>query len=84
MLDDEEFHRVMSNRQPRTTDIWSEFTDVLREYELVTGEKLENPKPMWHQRLSMYGPPCKQCGKPVRTPRAKLCGTCMTPVSLTA
>ncbi len=81
MLDDEEFRRVMSKRRPRTTDIWSEFTDVLREYEILTGEKLQKPNPIWHHRLSLYGPPCKRCGRPLRTPRAKLCGACMAPVA---
>jgi len=57
MLDDEEFQRVMSKRRPRSTekpiDIWGEFTDVLHEYEIVTGEKLQKPNPIWHHRLSM-------------------------------
>jgi hypothetical protein len=29
-------------------------------------------------RLAAYGPPCKSCGLPLRTPEAKLCASCGT------
>ncbi len=29
-----------------------------------------------HHRLSDFGPPCKQCGHPLRTPRARRCANC--------
>jgi len=56
-----------------------EFQDVLREYNRITGLAETNPIAIYHHRLSMYGPPCKKCGKPLGTPRAKLCGACMEP-----
>src|SRR5229473_4861035 len=83
MLDEAEFRMVTSKRG---TDVKSGpaggLTDpVLGEYERITGYRETNPAAIWHHRLELYGPPCKSCGKPLRTPRAKLCGSCMTPVS---
>ena len=83
MLDDEEFQRVSALRNSGTQGDTTEraFGPVLREYERITGFRETNPNAVYHHKLSMYGPPCKRCGKPLRTPQAKLCGSCMTPRS---
>ena len=51
-------------------------TKALSLYQEFTGFEETNPAAIWHHRLSLYGPPCQNCGKPLRTPRAKLCAAC--------
>ncbi|MDB0521792.1 hypothetical protein [Ralstonia solanacearum] len=49
---------------------------VLTAYESITGFKETNPNALLHHRLSLYGPLCGVCGKPLRTPNAKHCAAC--------
>ena len=48
----------------------------LAAYERITGFKETNPNALHHHRLSLYGPPCHACGKPLRTPAAGSCAAC--------
>lgn len=50
--------------------------EALAAYERITGFKETNPNALFHHRLSIYGPPCHACGKPLRTPQARHCAMC--------
>ena|ERR1700687_860912 len=50
--------------------------DVMDYYVRLGGVRLSNPDDLHWVRLSRYGRVCPQCGKPFRTPRAKLCAEC--------
>ncbi|MGF1628515.1 MAG: hypothetical protein ACFCUT_03520 [Kiloniellaceae bacterium] len=50
--------------------------EALERYFQITGFRETNADALWHHRLSDFGPPCRACGKPLRTPRAKLCAEC--------
>jgi hypothetical protein len=52
---------------------------ALARYKEITGSHDIDPQVLWHHRLGLYGPPCRVCGKPLRTPRAKLCAECGAP-----
>jgi hypothetical protein len=45
-------------------------------FELFTGVLEDSPNPIWHHYTSHYGPPCSNCGKPLRTKRASYCAAC--------
>src|SRR3954467_1910433 len=83
MLEEDEFREVMSLRHaaPGTESLNEKFAPMLAAYERITGFRETNPNAVFHHRLSQYGPPCQNCGRPLRTPQAKLCGSCMKPVS---
>jgi hypothetical protein len=57
------------------------FGAALEMYFQLTGFREENADAIWHHRLSEFGPLCRECGKPLRTPRAKLCAECGAPRS---
>jgi hypothetical protein len=82
MLDEEEFRRVIAlfGKGPGESVRDKTFGAILIEFERITGVACTNPNVCYHHRISIYGAPCQHCGKPLRTPRAKLCGSCMKPV----
>ena len=53
---------------------------VLNEYQRITGADGDDPDHVLKHRLSLYGPPCRACGLPLRTPQAAICAACGTAV----
>lgn len=83
MLDEDEYRQVMAllpfSEDGKST--LTTFVPMLNEFWELTGLREANPNTIFHHRLSLYGPPCKFCGKPLRTPQATDCGTCGWPVA---
>lgn len=50
-------------------------------YELFTGRPLGRPQFIYSLLVSSYGPPCRHCGKPLRTDQARFCAECGVPVA---
>ena len=49
---------------------------ALKKFELFTGFKETNVNAIYHHRRSMFGPECPNCGKLIRTSRARFCAEC--------
>ncbi|MCE9668785.1 hypothetical protein LY474_13255 [Myxococcus stipitatus] len=92
MLDEAEFERVavLYSSAPRrlqasrdqgvpVKDMKALLAPVCDEYERLTGFRETNANAVMHHRLSLYGPPCAACGKPLRTPQARHCAACGVP-----
>jgi hypothetical protein len=92
MLDEEEFAIIaklysesmrgvktfrMKNDSPLSeTPISALFRPVREAYFQMTGMDESNENAIMHHRISLYGPACDYCGKPLRTPRASFCAAC--------
>ncbi len=75
MLDEDEYTQVLK-AQVHGETMEQRFAPFLREYERITGLHETNQNAVYHHRLSLYGPPCSSCGKPLRSPRARFCAAC--------
>jgi hypothetical protein len=80
MLDEEEFSKVDARIREafdmKGAPIKERFRPVCDLYEELTGFHEANHNAIMHHRISLYGPPCEQCGKPLRTPKAAFCAAC--------
>ncbi len=80
MLDEDEFaiaSKMYGDAFNKTgMPLKDRFKPLLQYYESVTGFKETVPNAIMHHRISQYGPPCENCGKPYRTPQASFCPAC--------
>ncbi|OJJ19881.1 hypothetical protein BKI52_15485 [marine bacterium AO1-C] len=88
MLDDDEFAKaykiygevftsVRRKGLPKgATSLKDAFKPFLDYYNNLTGWDETNPNAILHHHISIYGPPCENCGKPYRTPEASFCAAC--------
>jgi hypothetical protein len=97
MLDEEEFSIVSNLYSQGTkatkefrerhniplseASIEDRFRPVREAYQRLTGWREQPENAVMHHRISIYGPPCTGCGKPLRTPRASFCAACGKRVS---
>jgi hypothetical protein len=81
MLTDDEWRRVSALFHKGSGDrpIDRMYSSALVEHERITGRHISNSNVLWDHIQSNYDPACDKCGKPLRTPRAELCGSCMHP-----
>ena len=66
-------------KEPRTTPgqvSRANLMAMLEMYRLMTGFEERVPGAVAHHRITLYGPPCPNCSKPLRTPRARYCVAC--------
>jgi len=96
MLDEDEFAEIARLHKESTlatkeyrrlrqtslaeTPLHELFAPVCDLYERITGVRESDHDEILKHRISLYGPPCKRCHKPLRTPKASICGACMHPV----
>ena len=52
------------------------FKELLEYYYNITAFRETEPRAIMHHSLEQIGPDCENCGKPYRTPKAKLCANC--------
>lgn len=59
-----------------TPPLQARFAAALGLYRQLTGFVETNVNAILHHRISLYGPPCPECEKPLRTAKARVCAAC--------
>jgi hypothetical protein len=73
--------QIQQYRQETGVSLAEAFRDNMRlpsliAYERITGSSAGHINALMHHRLTLYGPACTACGKPLRTPTASFCAAC--------
>ena len=68
--------RQETGKRLSEVDIPLHYTAAFDYYENLTGYREIDHNNLWHHRISIYGPPCPNCGVPLRTPQATYCPKC--------
>lgn len=68
-----EYHHSSSIEEARANAIKD---PALELYFKLTGFEETNIDALWHHRISLYGEPCPECSKPLRTKVARFCAEC--------
>lgn len=80
MLDEQEYKKVHAKLREafdkKGSPLEERFRPACELFEQLTGMRESNPNAIMHHRLSIYGNPCENCGKPLRTPQAAFCAAC--------
>jgi|GEM_PF-3576980 len=86
LLDDDEWEqfspfltaywRDLKNHRPRSKYETPKFREAAQKYFLMTGYRPLSFDYQNYFRLSQYGRPCENCGKPFRTPESTMCAEC--------
>jgi len=58
------------------SDRQEKFKELLDYYNRLTDFQETEPNTIMHHSIEQIGPDCEHCGKPYRTPKAKLCAAC--------
>ena len=69
-------YRAINKATLSETPLDEIFLPVREAYEKMTGYKNMHHDAIMHHELSLLGPDCPYCAKPLRTPAAKLCPEC--------
>jgi hypothetical protein len=69
-------YRAINKATLSETPLDEIFLPVREAYEKMTGYKNMHHDAIMHHELSLLGPDCLNCAKPLRTPAAKLCPEC--------
>ncbi|HEY5994527.1 MAG TPA: hypothetical protein VIU46_08010 [Gallionellaceae bacterium] len=95
MLEEHEWEKVYPLLEHRIADARQDYVEhgvslaegearlgyrALEAYFGLTGFRETNSNALYHHRLSLFGPICRACGKPLRTPQARHCAECGAPV----
>lgn len=78
MLEDSEARYVLEpfNSNTYRVDFNAAKKIVLERYFDITGFEETNANAVFHHVIAQHGPPCSNCGKPLRTPLARWCAAC--------